>query len=224
MKRFLSFMLAMILILTPCQKAAYAAAGDKPEKAQAGRKAAAGQVDVAVISALKMAGAVDFSVELSGKTTNKEKQLTLLEDDPEKQFPERAETSFADLEPGSYKLEVTAPGFAGYSQDITVEADRAHRVKLMTGFISGYDYENSAHPGVLLIGDVNGDGKIDGKDKELLTNAVDAAGKDTGDGASQQKSKDADSGSVCTDLNRDGKVDLADLEYFSKGYQEQKSD
>ncbi len=220
MKRFLSFMLAMILILTPCQKAAYAAAGDKPEKAQAGRKAAAGQVDVAVISALKMAGAVDFSVELSGKTTNKEKQLTLLEDDPEKQFPERAETSFADLEPGSYKLEVTAPGFAGYSQDITVEADRAHRVKLMTGFISGYDYENSAHPGVLLIGDVNGDGKIDGKDKELLTNAVDAAGKDTGDGASQQKSKDADSGSVCTDLNRDGKVDLADLEYFSKGYQE----
>ena len=65
------------------------------------------------------------------------------------------------------------------------------------------NYETgAAHPGVLLIGDVNGDGRTDAADKTELVNAID--GKASGGLA---------------DLNGDGQVDLVDLEYLAKGYE-----
>jgi hypothetical protein len=68
---------------------------------------------------------------------------------------------------------VAAPGFATYTQTIEVNS-KSYAVNLMTGFVEGYTYEEGAyHPGVLLIGDVTGDGVIDDTDRSVLVDAID---------------------------------------------------
>ncbi len=200
MKRIVSYLLAILLAFMPCQQAIAA-------ESAAGRAIAPGQVDVSVTSALTMKKKVDFQVSLTNQDTKEKKTLhpalTLTEDDGEQ--PEKAEGTFEDLVPGTYELRVEADGFAPYIQSIPV-ADKAYGVKLMTDFVDSKTYsytEGGLHPGVILIGDVNGDGKIDDADRLRITDAIDAG------------SYDADA-----DLNGDKNVDLADLEYFTKGYQE----
>lgn len=145
-----------------------------------------GQVNVSITSALAMTGSVDFNAELSGSS----RTITLDGDS--------GEACFTDLAEGEYTLRVTADGFADYVQTVNVGSQAAN-VKLMTGFAEGIDYQRGAHPGTLLIGDVNNDGKVDDKDRQQLTDAV-------------------DSGGGLADLNGDGAVDLVDLEYLARGY------
>ncbi|MFR3493773.1 MAG: hypothetical protein ACLTTJ_08170 [Blautia sp.] len=53
---------------------------------------------------------------------------------------------------------MAAPGFTTYTQTIEVN-NKSYAVNLMTGFVEGYTYEEGIIiPGVLLIGDVTGDG------------------------------------------------------------------
>nr|MDE7192499.1 fibronectin type III domain-containing protein [Oscillospiraceae bacterium] len=150
-----------------------------------------GQVNVIISPALYLQSSVDFTAELTG---NGSQTLTL---DTDKD----GEVCFTDLSAGDYTLKVSADGFADYVQSVSVE-HQAVTVRLMTDFAEGIDYENGSHPGTLLIGDVNNDGVIDGNDKQQLTDAV-------------------DSGTIggVTDLNGDGSIDLADLEYLAKGYE-----
>lgn len=203
MKRMISCLLAVILALLPCQQAIGAQDGPiwKEESAAVGDApgiANLGQVDVTVISALRRMKQSVFTVSLTGQP----KQEITLEPDKGANQPERKGVTFSGLAPGKYTLDVTAPGFARYSQDIQV-TDQAYGIKLMTGFVSGYDFSaGKVHPGVILIGDVDGDGAVNGTDKKLLTDSIDAGSKDT-----------------AFDLNGDGDVDLADLEYFTKGYE-----
>lgn len=157
-----------------------------------------GQVDVSIQSAMILEKEVEFTVSLTGQEDQK---IILLRDSEEPAA--RGGATFEGLEAGVYTLTVTAPGFAGFSQEILVE-DWAYLVQLTAGFVSGYVYnEASRHPGVLLVGDVDGNGVIDDTDKELLIDDIEA-----GSGYSPN-----------SDLNGDGVVDIVDLEYFVKGYQ-----
>ncbi len=158
-----------------------------------------GQVHVSVGAAVILEKEISFTVELTGQTSQ---TITLPSD---KDCPGAEKTvSFEKLPEGNYTLRVTAPGFTDYTQDIEVR-NRAYTVTLLTGFVAGYTYERGVfHPGVLLIGDVEKDGIIDDRDRDKLVNAIDA-------GVS----------SVETDVNGDGLTDLADLEYFSRSYQEE---
>ncbi len=210
MKRVASCLLAAIMVFLSCQQAIIAkgAAAGPP-----------GQVNVTIVSALLLKKDVDFTVSLSGKG---ERTLTLPEDDGKSLLPTQAGTCFENLHEGSYTLSVEADGFARYEQDIQVD-DKAHGVKLMTGNVDLSAENAQAHPGVLQIGDVNGDGRIDAEDQEIITNAIDQT--DSGK-ASEQSQEDVetpdqnlDEHAEQADLNRDGKVDLADLEYFTKSYQ-----
>lgn len=149
-----------------------------------------GQVNVSITPALAMAGSVDFTAELSGNS-----QTITLDSDGD-----GGEVCFTGLAQGEYTLKVTADGFADYVQAVNVGSQAAN-VKLMTGFAEGIDYQRGARPGTLLIGDVNNDGKIDDKDRQQLTDAVDS-GSENG----------------LVDLNGDGAIDLVDLEYLAKGY------
>ena len=244
MKRLVSLLLTAVLLTVTCQPAA--AQGDTSPQPASVRAKETGQIDVSIIPALSLCSPTEFTVSLTGQKP----RTVVLEPDEGAQFPQNAETSFDGLAPDNYTLEVTAPGFAGYRQEIKTEAKNAYRVKLTTGFVSGYNYEKgSLHPGVLLIGDVNGDGQIDEQDRKLMTDAVNesdeknsgnemAAGpsesagsaSDTENGTMQTPDAEPDAGSGSadgseseikpTDLNRDGKTDLADLEYFTKGYEE----
>ena len=113
---------------------------------------------------------------------------------------------FDQLLPGSYHLTVEAPGFLPYKQDIEVDGNVV-TAEIHTGFVDMEGFscdQDKARPGVLLIGDVNGDGIIDGKDKDAITEAI-SRGEN---GVLAGNPDDA------TDLNRDGRTDLVDLQYY----------
>lgn len=153
-----------------------------------------GEINVSVAPALTLNSSVEFTAELTGKASQK---ILLSSDNGES----RNNASFKELPPGEYTLKVSAPGFADYTQNITVDTQAAS-VKLLTGFVEGFSYtENAPHPGALLIGDANGDGVIDDKDKDCLIDAVDSDNTDN-----------------VADLNGDGEFNLVDLEYLAKSY------
>ena len=80
--------------------------------------------------------------------------------------------------------------------------------EIYTGFLklSKGAYESgSSHPGVLVIGDVNGDGRLDDEDKNAIISNIDKEGGQGG-----------------TDLNGDGKTTLMDLQHFADSLERRK--
>ena len=119
---------------------------------EVGRAGSTGQVDVTVTTALVLQKQVDFTVSLGSQMT---RTLTLRPDSLE-----TGRVSFEGVAPGDYALTVTAPGFASFTQTVTV-GQQGCAINLTTGFLGGVDYTQAkAHPGVLLIGDVDGDGTV----------------------------------------------------------------
>ncbi len=108
--------------------------------------------------------------------------------------------SFSVAEEADYVLSVCAPGFAAYTQTIHISLGECARIMLLTGKVAGY--ESKAHPGVLQIGDVNGDGAVNDADRGPMMRSVAAGAAVDG---------------CCADLNMDGRVDLADAEYLARG-------
>lgn len=185
--------------------------GDKKEKKRSGDLGSWGQVDVEILSALNLQKDVSFTVSLTGQEP---KQVILAaEQTGENGRVSQAVATFESLEPGNYVLTVEAPGFAAFTQEIAVE-DWAYNLILTTGMVSGFAYgqPGSVHPGLLLLGDVDGNGRIDDGDRDLLVDAIDAGEREP------QKQEASRHENPNLDLNGDGWVDLADLEYFAKGY------
>lgn len=196
MKRILAFLMTAVLMFS-AGLPAYALEGRQTASGQTG------QVDVVIGAALILKSPVTFSVELKDAGGKSQTGEIVIGGDS----LQENRVSFAHLAEGKYTLTVKAEGFAVYSQVISVE-NKAYAVNLMTGFADRIDYtEGTMHPGVLLIGDVNGDGRINETDRTALVDAIDG-------GAAYGQ------GSLVTDLNGDGAADLVDLEYFAKGYQE----
>ena len=162
---------------------------------QAPDAAGSGQVDVVIKSALDLEKQVDFTVKVGEQS-----QTVTLEPQGKALVPVQTNVVFEGLLAGQHTLTVTAPGFAVYTQDIPVEDSMSSRVQLMTGDVKVSE-DVTSHPGVLRIGDVNGDGKIDQHDQDKLIEAIDQGVTDE-----------------LTDLNGDEKTDLADLEYLAKSY------
>ncbi len=156
-----------------------------------------GQVDVCIGVAQVLNKAAEFHVALKGASVDKSDVIRVGGDSIGK-----GTVHFEELPDGEYRLTVSARGYATYSQTVKVEGG-AYKVNLLTGFQEGMPYEaGKAHPGVLAIGDVaGGDGVINEADKTAMVDAVDQG-----------------AGSDLTDLNGDGIVDLADLEYFARTY------
>ncbi len=153
-----------------------------------------GQVDVYIMPSLKFKQDTTFNVSLSGRPA---KTVTLKADGTDGL---REGITFENLAAGTYTLNVSAPGFVPYTQKIEV-GQWAYTVKLTTDMMAGYDYANGVHPGVLLIGDVNRDMKIDDADKDLMIDSLE------GQGNGNQ-----------ADFNKDDAISLVDLEYFTRGY------
>ena len=100
---------------------------------------------------------------------------------------------FDGLADGSYTLSVRAPGIAPYSQKIDVKGDSS-AVELYVGDLAA-DPQAPARIGVLVPGDVNGDGTVDDADASAIIDDI-----------------EADAASAACDVNGDGAVSLADLE------------
>ena len=164
-----------------------------------------GQIDVYIAQTLEWDKPVAFDLTLSGQGYDtKNKKITL----PSEGIREVQDgVTFDNLAKGVYELQVSAPGFANYRQQIQV-GGWAYKVSLATGFLGGYDYGTGGkHPGTILIGDVNGDGAVTAEDETRLIDLIDGEAKVT------QENERAD-------FNRDGKFDLTDLDYFAQGYKE----
>nr|MDE6730167.1 hypothetical protein [Oscillospiraceae bacterium] len=199
----------------------------------------AGRVEVSLGMALFLDTA-EFTVKLTGSNyhnqqvvsfENKAKNLTAeeleemekngeleaTESENEETASESSGTTSADktvvfshLESGSYILTITANGFKTYTQEIKVE-QKKHVLKLTAGFCADYDYERGLiHPGVLLIGDVDGNGSVDDADRKALVSAIHTV---------KRFPEQLENFMAC-DLNGDGDVNIEDLMFFSKGYLE----
>lgn len=122
---------------------------------------------------------------------------------------------FDNLDAGTYSLEITGPGFIQYKQDIAVNGN-IQTAEIHTGFVNlegftplgdkEFSYKKDMpHPGVLLIGDANGDGVLDDKDRDAIMSAMSRGVNGVLTGEPDQNP---------TDLDRDGKTDLVDLQYY----------
>ncbi|MDE7066814.1 MAG: carboxypeptidase-like regulatory domain-containing protein, partial [Schaedlerella arabinosiphila] len=181
---------------------------DEKEKKRSQDRDYLGQVDVEILSALNLQKDVNFTVSLTGQES---KQVMLAADqETENGGLSQGDATFEDLEPGTYVLTVGAPGFATYTQELAVE-DWAYNLTLTTGIVSGFSYDQpgSVHPGLLLLGDVDGNGVIDDADRDLLVDAIDAGEREPEKQAASRHEN------ANLNLNGDQWVDLADLEYFA---------
>ena len=163
-----------------------------------------GQIDVSIAAALVLEKTVGFTINLT-TPSGEGRQETLELGNGSR---EESRVTFEGLSNGQYTLTVSAEGFATYTQVISVEG-KGYAINLATGFLGGIDYVvGLAHPGVLVIGDVNGDGEANDTDRTALVDAIDRATRE----------RSAVSGGF--DLNGDGEVNLVDLEYFAKAYED----
>lgn len=165
-----------------------------------------GGIEVILMNALPIheSSRITLTVTLE----NQDSKEVVLERNAEKHL-----VLFDDLPSGTYHLKVsendqTGFGFLAYEQDIEVNGD-IKTAEVYTGFVEldGVAYTKDApHPGVMLIGDVNRDGRIDESDKDAIMETISRGtnGVFTGDPALNP-----------TDLNKDGKTDLVDLQYYT---------
>ncbi len=110
---------------------------------------------------------------------------------------------FPELESGVWELSVTGGGYMAYTQEITVSEGLGCRAQLYTGKVELGD--ENVHPGLLVRGDVNGDGTLDQADANAIIDVIEATSgvENSGDGR------------PC-DLNGDKIVDLLDLNYLTE--------
>ncbi len=144
-------------------------------------------LEVEVVSAQTFPFEGKVSVEVSGKSSGNQK----LELDLKDKISSTARFQVAE---GEYTVAVSAEKFAAYQQTVDVQAGWTHKIMVCSDDIEA---GNSAGPGWIRIGDLNGDGRVDQTDSQMLVSALHSGRTD-----------------AVYDLNHDGKVDLADLKHL----------
>lgn len=158
-----------------------------------------GSVEVQIISGIEVQKEQEFHVTLTGpgtSNTNMVLPASKTEGKQEEEAP-KAFARFANLGSGEYTLTIEGQGYIPYEQKIEVKENLGCRIQVYTGSLPQLKQEK-AHPGVLLYGDVNKDGKFSGEDEKTILNVIENTSEDTS-----------------CDLNGDGKVDLLDLNYYA---------
>lgn len=171
-----------------------------------------GDLEVILRNALPAGGfQLTIWLEKDGQRVGDSREVSL-ENNAEKHL-----VSFDGLDGGVYWLKVSAPGFIEYKQEIEINGN-SQTAEIHTGFINleglpsnGVDFsyeDGKPHPGVMLIGDANRDGILDDMDKDAIMSAMSRGVNGVLEGNPDENP---------TDLNRDGKTDLVDLQYYVKG-------
>lgn len=203
--RFLAAALAVVLLAESGAPVAQAreAQGiqmvyEEETAADAGAQATVpGAIELVITAGIPVQADQRFAVSLTGPDSRSE-ELVLTSS--EENAADQARLYLDGLAAGSYHLSVSADGYVAYAQDIQVE-QYAYKVQLYAGLAEGFG--EAAHPGLLIAGDFNGDGRLNEADRDILVDAM-----------SEEQYIE-----VC-DINRDGLVDMVDLQYFTKYFGE----
>ena len=163
---------------------------------------AVGGIEVSILSGLPGRREHQFAVRIArGGEVIGEQTLTLPADEQDK-APAARTARFDGLENGSYTLTVQGSGFETYTQTLEVQ-DLVCSVQLYTGYLAGFAYlAGEVHPGVLRIGDADGDGAISQADIDMVIDAMEAGGN------------------AACDFDGNGSVDLTDLQMLAQNYQD----
>lgn len=149
-----------------------------------------GILEVRVVSALPIQALSNVKVSVSGE--NDYSRTESLSVGGEGISSETAR--FEQMPAGEYTVVVSAGKFADYTQKVEVQKDRIARIQVYSAQVhTGSD----AHPGWIMLGDVNGDKTINDQDKQKVLDILHAGGYE-----------------AAADLNSDQAVDLMDLQYL----------
>ncbi len=107
--------------------------------------------------------------------------------------------SISGIVSGTYLLRLTAPNHIPYEQELAFQNDGVNLTLYNSMSVNDERGDDLSKFGVIAIGDVNGDGRIDDMDAEAVTDAIER---------NDEK----------YDLNGDGKTDLTDLTYVVRNY------
>lgn len=114
--------------------------------------------------------------------------------------------TFTGLPVGEYEVLVKESGNDGYedyTQKIKVNGDKSSII-LLNDYPESYNYSGDNLPGVIRMGDIDGDGQIDELDLEELIDRI--------------NQEDRSTFNTRCDLNKDGETNLIDLQYFTRFY------
>ncbi len=155
-----------------------------------------GSVEVRVVSGVPVNGDQTFEVELRGPENVTETLVLPRRAKGEKDMAApSASVRFPRLADGTYSVKVHGNGYLTYTQSIEVDG-MGYRIQLYTG--NAVVGTEAARPGLLFRGDVNGDGKLDDADATAIVDAIES-------GSYEAK----------YDLDKNGTVDLIDLNYLT---------
>ncbi len=174
-------------------------ASDTPELNLEGVEDTAG-VEVSVLAGLPLYRQVTLDVTLTGSAGSQSQTIALSASDDN--GPAQEKVRFSSLSNGEYTLTISGDGFAAYTQTLNVKG-LLYSVQLYTGLVAEGAYTDAAHPGLLMIGDVDGDGAISEEDVNHLIDAVESQ----------------DYIAAC-DVDGSGTVDLLDLQMLAGSLEE----
>lgn len=176
-------------------------AAEEPEEPEYEAPTDTAVVELSVSAGLPVYREIALNVTLSGDGESHSQRLVLPASDGS--APAQTKVRFDGLADGVYTLTVGGGSFATYTQTLTVEG-LLYALQLSTGRVAADTYTEAAHPGLLLMGDVNGDGTVDQSDVEEM---IDALESDTPD-------------LTACDLDGSGEVDLLDLQMLAGSLEE----
>ena len=154
-------------------------------------------VKVVLASAFSVPKEQTFEVRLR-KEGAEEKKDTLYLPGKEKNAEKSNSVTFHDVETGEYTLEISGTKYETYSQSFEVKELTDYTIPVTTGYLGSYEYNGDVHPGVLRIGDADGNGKLTEEDADAIIQGIE-------DKTAAEN----------LDLNSDGKVNMVDLQYFA---------
>ena len=152
-------------------------------------------VTASIHAAMLMSRDVTFTTTLYRDGEHVAQSSTTLSNNAETEAAP-AQVSVEGLEAGSYQVVISAPGFADYTQSLEVGRNMRNELTLHTSELAGF--ENTAHPGVLRVGDANRDGALSDADADAIVDAIQNGGEN-----------------VLADLDGSGEVDLGDLQLLA---------